>query len=204
MHAAVLSLLLALPTAVAPSKPADAWNFSAYLDGYMELGEEGYLVPTVFAERGPVHLEARYNYEDFNTASLFFGWTFQLGNEDTLLKVRPMLGGVAGLVNGMSPGLEIEAHWWRLSYWLEGEYFFNFADGEENYLYTWSELNFDIVPSALWVGGSFQRLKLVDTGSELDAGPMVGVSVGNFSLSFYFYGLWTESRWGLMTISLYL
>ena len=179
----------------------DPWQFAFYLNGYMLLGEAGYLVPMVFADKGPIHLEARYNYEDFNTASLYFGWGFRFGDEKNFVRLVPMFGGAVGNSNGIAPGLEIEANFWRFTYWFEGEYFFNFTDSTSSFFFTWSELNFRIV-NWLSVGGTFQRMRLAKTDRVLDWGPMVGVNVGGYALNFYFYGLWTAERWGLLTVSL--
>ncbi|MEW5738712.1 MAG: hypothetical protein AB1938_07280 [Myxococcota bacterium] len=194
------------PTEMATPAPesqekADAWQAALYLDGYMLMGESGYLVPTVFVDRGPIHLEARFNYEDFNTASAYFGWAFRFGDESNFVRLVPMFGGAVGNSNGIAPGLEIEAQFWRFTYWLEAEYFFNFTDSTASFFYTWSELNFRVV-SWLTVGGTFQRMRLAQSERALDIGPMVGVNVGGFALSFYFYGLWTPTRWGLLTLSL--
>lgn len=193
------------PTIVATSPaPADEphpWQVALYLDGYMLMGESGYLVPTVFADKGPIHLEARFNYEDFNTASAYFGWAFRWGDETNFVRLVPMFGGAVGNSFGIAPGVEIEAQFWRFTYWFEGEYFFNFTDFTSSFFYTWSELQFRVV-SWLNVGGSFQRMRLAQSERVLDLGPSIGVNVGGFALSFYFYGLWTPTRWGLLTLSL--
>jgi len=178
------------------------WTFAAYVDGYLDPEESTYFVPTIFANRGALHLEGRYNYEDFDTGSLFAGWTFTIGNTDDYLKLTPMAGAFVGSSNGVAPGLEIEAHVWRLAYWFESEYTFNVEDSSEDFFYTWSELNLSLFPF-LWIGGSLQRLKLVDAPREVDVGPMVGfgnVGTPHVSLSLYGYGLGTSTRWFLATL----
>jgi len=197
------TVLVSPATAQAPdtARPRP-WKFAAYVDAYLDPEESTYFVPTVFADRGVLHLEARYNYEDFDTGSLFAGWGIRFGNTDDYLKLTPMVGAFVGSSNGIAPGLEIEARWWRLAYWFESEYTFNVEDSSENFFYTWSELNLYVVPF-LWVGGSLQRLKLVDTPREVDLGPMVGfgnVGTPHVSLSLYGYGLGTSSRWFLATL----
>ncbi len=58
------------------SAPVDenAWSFSAYAYAYIVPDDANFLQPTVTADRGRLHLEARYNYEDFNTGSLWVGY----------------------------------------------------------------------------------------------------------------------------------
>jgi hypothetical protein len=97
------------------------------------------------------------------------------------------------------PGLELEAGWWRLSYWLELEYLFNVKDSPDSFFYTWSELTLEVT-SFLWVGGSWQRFKQARSDRELDVGPMIGGGVGPVSLSFYYYGLGTSERWALVSL----
>ncbi len=210
MKRAVAVLLLCCLPAVAraESEPAgeSRWTFTLYVDAYWVPNEQSYLVPTVFADRGPLHLEARFNYEDIDTASVFAGWAFGFGKDDRYLKLTPMLGGAAGRTYGIAPGLEVEARWERLAYWLEGEYLFDLKDSSANYLYTWSELNVFAWPF-LWLGGSFQRTKVVKTVTEVSFGPMVGFgqpSRPGWSVSLYFYDLTTSRPWYLATLAVQL
>src|SRR5262245_23424040 len=53
------------------------------------------------------YTEARYNYEDLQTVSLYVGKTFT-GNNRLSYSLTPMLGGVAGRFNGVSTGLNVD------------------------------------------------------------------------------------------------
>ena len=198
----VLPILPALARAEAPAAEArEPWSTAFYLDAYLQAGEDATFVPTVFADRGSLHLEARYNYEDAKTGSLFAGWAFPFGAEERSLKLTPMVGGVLGNTDGVAPGLEVEARWGRVGYWLEAEYLIDVNDSSASYLYTWSELTFSVVPW-LWFGGSLQRLKSIETPTEVDVGPMVGVGklgAPGGSFSFYVYGLRTSTQTYLLT-----
>lgn len=209
MRPVLLALALALAAspaaaqAAAPAQPRP-WRFASYIDAYLDPEEDTYFVPTVFADRGVLHLEARYNYENFETASFFAGRAFTFGAGDDYLKLTPMVGVFLGQSSGVAPGLEVEARFWRFAYWLESEYTFNAGDSSEDYFYTWSELNFYVTPWA-WVGGSVQRLRLVETPREFDIAPMVGFgTVGSprITLSLYAYGLGTDTRWLLATLGI--
>jgi hypothetical protein len=195
MRRTVLALTIALPlAAAAQAPPLDAppkpeWQTAVYVDGYFQSGERTYFVPTVFLDRGALHIEPRYNYEDFDTGSLFAGWAFTFGDEGRYAKLTPMLGAVFGRLNGVAPGLEVEARWGRVAFWLEGEYVFDLKDSSANYLYTWSELNVYAL-DWLWLGASVERMKVVQTTTEVSVGPMVGVGKpGRWSVSGYAYGL---------------
>jgi hypothetical protein len=204
---AVALVLTAGPAVARAEEPASkAWAAALYVDAYAVPGEDGVLIPTVFLDREQLHLEARYNYEDLRTASFHAGWSFTFGEEEKFLEATPMLGGVVGNVDGMAPGLELEARWGRIGYWLEAEYLIDFGDSSASYLYTWSELTFSALPW-LWLGGSLQRLKPVQTETEVDVGPMVGFGkrgAPGWSLSFYAYGLTRSTPSYLVTLAVQL
>jgi hypothetical protein len=185
--------------ATATESTRAAWKLGLELNAFFELGERAYLAPIASFDRGPLHLEARYNYEDLRTGTFLAGWGLRLGGEDTFLRVVPLLGGAVGESAGILPGLEVEAQWWRLSYWLELEYLFNLKDSSSSFFYTWSEVNLELT-SFLWVGGSWQRFKQAHSDRELDVGPMIGAGVGPVSLSFYYYGIGTSHHWALVTL----
>ena len=60
------------------------------------------------ADHKALHLEARYNYEDVNTASAFAGWRFETGPKFQFA-ATPMLGFAFGNTDGFVPALEMEA-----------------------------------------------------------------------------------------------
>jgi hypothetical protein len=58
--------------------------------------ERNYAQPTVTADHGGgLHLEARYNYEERDTVSVWAGYTFSGGNAISW-EVKPLLGVVVG------------------------------------------------------------------------------------------------------------
>src|SRR5262245_12954585 len=87
----------------AAEAPAKAWSLSAMIYGYIVPNDSDYAQPTVTADRGGLHLEARYNYEDRHTGSAWVGYNLAFGEELTL-ELTPMLGGVFGDTNGVAPG----------------------------------------------------------------------------------------------------
>ncbi len=203
------AVVLGLAPAAARAEGTEAppkrdWAFALYLDGYVQAETTGTLVPTVFVDRAPLHLEVRYNYEDLYTASFWAGYTFAFGGEGAYLKLTPMGGAVVGQTRGVAPGLEVEGRWWRLAYWLEAEVLFDFADSSSNNLYTWSELDLYLV-RWLWVGATVQRLRYLGSPRSVEAGPAIGFGnpgTPGWSLSFYVYGLARDEPWYLGTFAL--
>src|SRR5438034_8496066 len=90
-------------------------------------------------DRGPLHLEARYNYEARNATSVFAGWKFS-GGETVSYEVTPIIGGLFGAAHGVVPGLEASIGWRAFDAYIEAEYVYDLNDRSASYYYAWSEL----------------------------------------------------------------
>src|SRR5262245_65686826 len=107
--------------------PTDTWSFSVSAYTYLLPDEGNYVQPTMTADRGWLHLEARYNYEDKDTGSAWIGYNF--GGGDTVAwELTPMVGGVFGATDGVAPGYKGSLGWWRLELYSEGEFMFDAAE----------------------------------------------------------------------------
>src|SRR5256886_16744351 len=84
----------ATSTPIAPSKEVDekAWSFSASVSTYIVPNDQEYVQPTLTADRGWLHLETRYNYENLETGSAWVGYNFS-GGKKLEWEFTPMLGG---------------------------------------------------------------------------------------------------------------
>lgn len=166
---------------------APAWEFSGTVLYSDPPGSEDRLTPIVYADRGPLHLELRYNYEDLETASLFAGWTFEMG-EEVEVSLTPMLGAVAGQTDGIAPGLEFDVAWKKLSWYAESEYLLDLEESDDNYFYSWSTLTYGVTD---WLGAGMvvERTKLVDTDFSVQRGLALEFSHENVGLSLYAYNL---------------
>src|SRR6185295_12968670 len=94
--------------------------------------DHDYVSPIVLIDHGHLHLEARYNYEDLDTASAFIGYNFSFGQELTL-DITPKIGLVAGRTEGIAPGYHATLAWKRLDLYVDGEYLFDTEDQSDNY-----------------------------------------------------------------------
>ncbi len=101
-----------------------AWSFSTSVYTYFVPDDRDYVQPTLTADRGWLHLEARYNYEALDTSSLWIGYNYGVGDKLTL-EFTPMLGGVFGATAGIAPGYRGTLSWWKLELYTEGEYLFD-------------------------------------------------------------------------------
>jgi hypothetical protein len=161
-------------TALQPEQAAADWYFSASAYTYIVPDSRDYVQPTITVDRRWLHLEARYNYEDLDTASVWVGYNFSMG-EKLSLNITPMLGGVFGNTTGIAPGLRASLKWWRLELYGEGEYVFNTRESADSFFYLWSELTVSPV-DWLRAGLVAQRTRAYETELDIQRGFLVGLS----------------------------
>lgn len=161
------------------------WSLSASVYGYFLPAESDYVQPTVSFDWRFLHVEARYNYEDMRTASLWTGHTLRVGDEVTF-ELTLMLGGVFGSSNGIAPGYLMTLSFWRLELYTEGEYLFDFAAKDDWFYYNWSE--FTVSPlDPLRVGLVVQRTRAYQTELELQRGVLIGLEYEMLAFTFHVF-----------------
>jgi hypothetical protein len=153
---------------------ARPWSISLSAYTYIVPDDRDYVQPTLSFDYDWLHLEARYNYEDFDTASLWVGYNFSFGEELTL-DLTPMIGGVFGDTRGVAPGYEITLAWRNFELYTEGEFVFDADDSDDDFFYSWSELTYSPT-DWLRAGIVAQRTKIREEDSDIQVGPMVGVT----------------------------
>jgi hypothetical protein len=171
--------------ALASPATAEEWSFA--LSGFVfDPPDDGpYFSPIFYADRGALHLEARYNYEDLETGSFFVGRNFEWG-DDVALAVVPVFGVVLGNTTGVAPGAEIEIGLRRLSLYAESEYVIDLEDDDSSFLYTWSEAT---VAPADWlrVGLVVQRTRTYESGLDVQRGLLLELTRGALSFGFHWF-----------------
>lgn len=157
-----------------PSVAARKWSFSASAYTYIVPDDRDYVQPAFKADRGRLHLEARYNYEDRKTGSVWAGYNFSAGEKLTF-EITPMIGGIFGDTTGVAPGFEMTLGWRRLELYSESEYVFDPGDHSANFAYTWSELT---LAPADWFrfGLVAQRTRAYQTDLDVQRGLLLGFS----------------------------
>ena len=161
-----------------------SWSFDITASAYLFPSDDNYIQPTATADRGALHLETRYNYEDPKSLSAFIGWKFDFG-ETVTLELTPMFGGLVGETNGIIPALEFNFAWRWLELYSEGEYMIDPGDRSNTYLYNWSQLG--VRPVAwLQAGLATQRTRAYQTPRDIQRGPFVALTVSKFTGTVYF------------------
>jgi hypothetical protein len=162
-----------------------AWSVRVSANTYLIPDADNYLQPTMTADRGAVHVESRYQYEDRNSTSMFLGWNLSFG--DTVkLSLTPMFGGVFGQTAGVVPALEADITWRRLEAYAEGEYVIDAGDRGNSFLYNWSEVS---VWATEWLRGGIvtQRTRVLRTPRDIQRGLLIGAAVSKIESAIYLF-----------------
>jgi hypothetical protein len=175
------------PQSEAPPPDEKKWSFTASALAYFVPDDREYVQPTFTADRGWLHLEGRYNYEDLNTGSAWFGYNFSTGEKVTL-EVTPMVGAVFGNTNGIAPGYKATLGWRKLSLYTEGAVLFDSSETSDSFFYTWSELTYAPV-DWLRFGAVIQRTKLYKTEFDVQRGLLAGVSYKSLDFTSYVFNV---------------
>lgn len=171
--------------AQAAAGPGQVWSLRAAAALYVLPDEGNYVQPTVAADRGALHFEGRYNYEDRHSVSGFAGWNLEFGKALTL-QLTPMFGFVAGDTDGIIPALEASLEWRRLALYSEGEYVIDLGSRTDSFLYNWSEASVSVT-GWLRAGLVTQRTRAYHTAREIQRGPLVGVNISNIEATLYVF-----------------
>ena len=196
------SALAAQDAGPPPMEPPEAerWELSGSLFYSDPPGSEDRLTPIVYADRGPLHLEGRYNYEDLETASFFVGWTFEVG-EELAAGITPMLGAVVGQTEGIAPGLELDVGWRRVAWYSESEYLFDLEDRDDDFFYAWSTLTYGLTD---WLDAGLvaERSKLVDTDWSVQRGLALEVHRPHVGVALYAYNIGSDDSYTVVALEL--
>jgi hypothetical protein len=194
------------PQPAPPETPPgpDSGNRSWSVDGeayfYFLDGGGDFVMPIVAADRGSLHLEGRYQYEDFDTASLWVGWNFATGSR-LHLELVPMVGVVFGNTDGAAPGLEATLSWKTFELYSENEYVFDAEGAEGDFFYSWSQLSWQAL-SWLTVGLSTQRTRMYDSELAIDRGLFATVAAGAVEISLFGFDLDGEDPFAILSVGL--
>lgn len=165
------------------ASPQNKWNLSLNISGYLVPNDRSYANPTFSADRERLHLEARYNYEDQETGSLWVGYNLSVG-EKLVLEATPMLGAVLGNTTGVAPGVELSLSYRKIALTSNGEYVFDIRKRGDSFLYSWNELVYS--PTGwLHAGLVAQRTRAYHTSLDVQRGFSVGVVHNKMDFTVY-------------------
>lgn len=144
------------------------------------------------------HTEARYNYEDIKTFSFYTGKTFSK-EANVSYEATPMLGFVAGKLNGGSIVLNLDVNYKNWYFSAQPQYTFSIKDKSESYFFNWSEAGIDIT-SWMYGGLAMQNTRAYRSANELTAGIVIGFSLKNWTMPVYFFNPLHKERFFVIDV----
>jgi hypothetical protein len=166
-----------------PENPS--WEFALTVYPTFPRGGDDYVTAIAAADRGPLHFEARYNYESVGARSAFVGWTFS-GGETVTWELTPLLGGAWGTTRAFVPALEASVGWRQFDFYIEAEYVRDNSERSASYFYAWSELGYRPV-EWLRVGAAGQRTRIYGGERDIQYGPFVQATWERVTIGGYWF-----------------
>jgi len=163
---------------------ARTWAFALTAYPTDVRGGENYTSVIAAADRGPVHLEARYNYESIGGRSVYAGWTFS-GGDSLTWQATPIAGGAWGTTQSFIAGVEASVAWRAVDFYIEAEYVPG-RSTHDHYTYAWSELG---VRAAPWlrVGVAGQHTRTYGEDRQFQRGPFAQLTWGVVTVGGYWF-----------------
>ena len=169
----------------------NTWSFAVALYGYVIPDDQSYFSATFRADRNRAHLEARYNYEDRKTGSVWLGYNLSFG-EKLVLDATPMVGGIFGNTTGVAPGYLFTLSYKKISLYSEGEFVFDTKNSDSNFFYSWNELTYSPT-DWLRAGLASQKTREYQTPLDVQRGFFAGFSYRRLDFTTYVFNVgWTD------------
>src|SRR5687767_13080688 len=145
------------------------------------------------------YAEARYNYEDMETFSLFLGKAFEWGN-NLSGTCTPLLGGSLGRFKGISTGLNIDLEYDKFFFSTQSQYSFATDRVSTDFMYYWSEVGYQGL-SWLYAGWSMQQTYDPFSGSLLEHGALIGFTFNRFTVPVYTFAPFKKDRYFIVGLN---
>lgn len=186
----IIIFLLFIQTGFVAAQERDSLFHDAgiYTTVQWSAGEQAVVTPQFWVYIGDYYLEARYNYENLNTASLYFGRSFAF-DKKALVEITPMLGGVVGATNGISPAFNFFLGYKSFSTTTQCQYTIDLKDIKNSFFWDWTNFYFTF-SEHFGLGGAIQMLIPQSGKGIYNAGPMVRLSYKSLAAELYVYNFW--------------
>jgi hypothetical protein len=181
----VALLAMAVTSAAFAAEDDRAWEFGITAYPTIVRNGENFTSAIAVADRGALHLEARYNYESVGSRSAFVGWTFS-GGETVTWELTPLAGGAWGDTRAFVPGFEASVAWKQFDVYVEAEYVRDSSERDDSYFYAWTELGYRPV-EWLRLGAAGQRTRAYDNERDIQRGPFVQFTWRSITIGGYWF-----------------
>lgn len=129
--------------------------------------------------------EARYNYEEAQTFSIYGGRTFSR-RKDLSFSITPVAGLVWGKLKGGSVGANLELDYGNLIFCSSSQYTFSPEDQRSDFFYVWSELGCQLTGN-IYTGLALQQTRLLRTNWNWDPGLQIGFLINKWTFPLYIF-----------------
>jgi len=173
-------------------------SFEQY--SFLGAGANSLVAPVAhYQHKSKWYAEARYNYEDINTFSLYAGRTFS-AQHDFSWSLTPMIGGMTGKMKGGSFGLNSECSFKKFGFSSQAQYSMSSQTQLDNFFYNWSELYYSPV-DWVYTGIAVQHTRLYASNSLVDPGILLGFSYNQWSFPLYSFNPFAAERYFIVGIN---
>lgn len=148
------------------------------------------------------YAEARYNYEDLQTFSLFLGKAFK-GDQALTWSLVPLVGGSVGRFNGLSTGLNIDLEYDKFYFSAQSQYSVSTSVYKNQFLYSWSEVGYQSL-RWLYAGVSLQHTADRIEGNILDPGVLIGFTFNKVTIPVYSFVPFNKERYFIVGLNIEL
>jgi hypothetical protein len=192
----LVSFLLAAPLAAQEPARDSLWSSEASLYYYFLPHQDDFPTLIGYTDHGALHLEARYNYEDLKTASVFGGYNFEfsvtLTDDPTHFSIIPMVGFAFGRTDAIIPALELRMINDIFDVYFEYEYTITLPNEETNFFYFWNEIGITPIEN-FRAGGAYTSTRLINSARDIQGGFFGEYTFGKFTTGiFYFLPIKTD------------
>ena len=144
------------------------------------------------------YLEARYNYEEANTFSLFAGKTFS-GGKVAEYSITPMAGYSIGTFTGLSLAVNTDVEWKSFYFSAQSQYSISSKTKDDSFVFSWSELGYSL-SDHFFTGATLQYTHTI-CQTELEPGILAGVSFKDFEIPLYLFKPFQSERYFVLGVS---
>lgn len=163
-------------------------------------GSEAMVTPMAnFTTPGNWYGEARYNFDELNTFSLYAGKKFTGGNVLSW-EATPLIGGLLGQMTGGSLGMNFGMDYKRIFFSTQSQYSFSLENTTDKFFYNWSEVGVEAT-KWLYAGIALQQTNVYRTQGKMEPGCMVGFSFNNWTIPFYAFNTSNEERYFVLGLN---
>jgi hypothetical protein len=170
---------------------------------YVQNQQPVVLVPVFYMQnKSNWRIEARYNYEELRSGSIYVGKKISRENKEVSWAVTPLAGLVVGKFTGGSLGVNMEVQRGKLFFCSQSQFSFTHSNAQNNFIFSWSELVLEPWP---WIffGTSLQYLKGTNRPmSTFEKGVVVGLNFRKWSFPVYAFNLTNGNRYFIIGVNI--